>query len=382
MWWDDGRERNAYVMGLGTNYSDNVEFVGSAQIVPGWSAGYVLYLEARANNIYSLDQQHPDSLDANSVSAEQSYWYIKSDHWGMARVGKSNPVGDNAGFDADLSGTQPAAYSVVYDAWSFALRAKHGGATIVDPDGSSINHSVEDVFGEGFTWGGGKGASGGVCHGWGGGFADCIGSPRNEVRYDSPVIAGFQVATSWGEDDEWGVRGTYTGTWGDFSVKIIDAYSQTNDPHLHVPNPDVVAGAFPESHYNELAGYIEHVPTGLWWKGEWDRMTADDYRANDVWYTKGGIKLKCFPWSFLGQTLPYVEYARVNDGIYDNGGHFVPGHQTYWGGGVVQNIDAAAMQVWLRGRVMSQEISSGFLAEGSSQAHDFTEIVGGALIAF
>src|SRR3954454_19966461 len=42
MWWDDGKETNTYVIGLGTNYASNVQFVGSAQIVPGWSAGYVL----------------------------------------------------------------------------------------------------------------------------------------------------------------------------------------------------------------------------------------------------------------------------------------------------------------------------------------------------
>lgn len=50
-------------------------------------------------------------------------------------------------------------------------------------------------------------------------------------------IAGVQVVASWGEDDERGVTGYYTGTWGDFSVKVVASYSGTNDPNLVVANP-------------------------------------------------------------------------------------------------------------------------------------------------
>ncbi|MCP4781356.1 MAG: porin, partial [Hyphomicrobium sp.] len=45
MWWDDGYESNVYVGGLGSTLASNVKFTGSAQISPGWSAGYVLHFE-------------------------------------------------------------------------------------------------------------------------------------------------------------------------------------------------------------------------------------------------------------------------------------------------------------------------------------------------
>src|SRR5215469_4548144 len=44
--WDDGVEQNAYVGGIGTTLGTNVKFTGQASIAPGWTAGYVLHLEA------------------------------------------------------------------------------------------------------------------------------------------------------------------------------------------------------------------------------------------------------------------------------------------------------------------------------------------------
>lgn len=358
MWWDDGHESNAYVIGLGTNYASNVQFVGSAQITPGYSAGYVLQLELRDNNIYSINQNRADATDANTVFAEQSYWYLKSDRYGRFAVGKQNPAGDNAAFNSDLSGTTAAAYWVAYDSWDFNIRLK---------DGSFSN----------FTWGGGKNASGGQCHGWGGGPGDCVGSPRNQVRYDSPVIAGVQVVASWGEDDEWGVTGYYTGTWGDFSIKGVASYSGSNDPNLVVANP-AVADFNPDSHYLQLAGYLEHIPTGIWANVQWGHMDSAGYQSNDVYYGKAGIKLKL---TSVGVTRPYGEYLRATDGIYDNDGNFVPGaSQTFWGFGVVQDIDAAAMQVWLRGRVLSEDLPRS--VTNGIGTDNFTEVVGGALISF
>ena len=116
--------------------------------------------------------------------------------------------------------------------------------------------------------------------------------------------------------------------------------------------------AFPTSRYTQLAGYVEHVPTGLWGNFQWGHVDTDGYVPNDVYYAKAGIKLKL---TSLGVTRPYGEYLRANDGIYDNSGNFTPGaHQTFYGGGVVQDIDAAAMQVWIRARVISADIPTQF----------------------
>ena len=350
--WDDGFESNTYIAGLGTNYASNVQFTGSAQITKGWSAGYVLYLEAIDNNLYSLSQTNPRSADANTVNTKMSYWFIKSDQLGRVSVGKQNPVGDNAAFNSDLSGTTAAAYWVAYDVWNFQVKGPNG-----------LNAATP---GGGITWGGGAGASGGQCHGWGGGPADCVASPRMEVRYDSPTIAGFQVAASWGEDDEWGVTGYYTQTWGDFSVRGVASYSQTTDEGLGAP-----PGGSLE--YLQLAAYAEHVPTGIWGNFQYGHMQGTGFEDNDVYYAKAGIKLKLCT---LGVTRPYGEYLHGVDGQFDNAGTFIPGGDiTFFGGGVVQDIDAAAMQVWLRYRHHEMDLPG-------VPTEDIWTVVGGAFIAF
>ena len=175
--WDDGFEQNTYITGLGTNYASNVNFSGSAEIAPGWSAGFYLHLESIDNNVYGPSQNNDNSSDSNSVNAKQSYWFVKSAQLGKLSIGKQSPVGDNAAFGSDLSGTTAAAYWVSYDVWSFDVKKT---------DGTSA----------GLNWAG-SGGAGGTCHGWGGGPGDCVGSPRQEVRYDSPAIAGFAMHASW-----------------------------------------------------------------------------------------------------------------------------------------------------------------------------------------
>ena len=46
MYWDDGSEQNTYVTGLGSTLASHFKFTGQATISPGWSAGYVIHVEA------------------------------------------------------------------------------------------------------------------------------------------------------------------------------------------------------------------------------------------------------------------------------------------------------------------------------------------------
>jgi len=56
MFWDDGQESNVYVHDLGTTLGSHVKFTGQATIVPGWSAGYVLHLEAMGSDSLTQSQ--------------------------------------------------------------------------------------------------------------------------------------------------------------------------------------------------------------------------------------------------------------------------------------------------------------------------------------
>src|SRR3954464_12282704 len=53
MWWDDGFEQNVYVGGIGRTLATHVKFTGQATISPGWTAGYVMQLEAIDSDPYA-----------------------------------------------------------------------------------------------------------------------------------------------------------------------------------------------------------------------------------------------------------------------------------------------------------------------------------------
>ena len=85
--WDDGVESNTYVHDLGTTLGSHVKFTGSAQISPGWSAGYVLQIEAIGSDGLTTSQDDPNGprlqhlgvTTANGgMQTLQSYWFVKS----------------------------------------------------------------------------------------------------------------------------------------------------------------------------------------------------------------------------------------------------------------------------------------------------------------
>ena len=72
MWWDDGGEQNVYVHDLGTTLGSHVKFTGQATIVPGWSAGYVLHLEAMGSDSLTTSQNVPDGPDLLTIKETAS----------------------------------------------------------------------------------------------------------------------------------------------------------------------------------------------------------------------------------------------------------------------------------------------------------------------
>ncbi|MBA2127825.1 porin, partial [Hyphomicrobium methylovorum] len=196
-WWDDGGESNVYVHDLGTTLASHVKFTGQATIVPGWTAGYVLHLEAVGSDSLTMNQDLVDGPSVltgapNGVGTLQSFWFIKSDQLGKVSVGKQSQASDNTAILVDGSGSLVPANWVSFDVNNFFIR-------------NSATGNLTEL-----KWG----AAGGCV--WG----DCNGLPTNSVRYDSPTFAGFSVSASWGEDDFWDVAARYAGEHHGFKVAI------------------------------------------------------------------------------------------------------------------------------------------------------------------
>ncbi|MBA2125179.1 porin [Hyphomicrobium methylovorum] len=353
--WDDGVESNTYLTGLGTAFASNVNFTGRAQITNDVSAGYVLHIELIDSDVYSTNANRANGPGVtgspNSAQVHYSYWFLKSNTYGQVSVGKQSQADDNVVVSLDSSGTLAAAYWVGYDVFGFNVRGNFAP-------------------GQSMIWGNAS-----SCRGWGGGPGDCDGLPRNVVRYDTPAIAGFSGAVSWGEDDEWSVLGRYSGNIGDVKVALAASYGETNDPNLGA----TFGGKLK---YTQAGIYLQHMPTGIFGTAGYGHLTETANLMNnpdtDTWYFKGGVRLKMTP---IGATIPYGEYlgannsAMINDSITDTSQVVEGSSTTWWGVGVVQEIDAAAMSVWLRYRDHSVDVPG-------VDTKDMSTIVAGAMISF
>jgi hypothetical protein len=361
--WDDGVESNTYVTGLGTAFASNVNFRGTAQISKDLSAGYVLHIEAITSDVYTTDQSTPVGPaamigSANATQVLFSYWYLKSERAGQISVGKLSQADDNVVVALDSSGTLAAAYWVGYDVFGFDVRGNFAP-------------------GDSLKWGNAS-----SCRNWGGGPGDCDGLPHNSVRYDTPVFAGFSASVSWGEDDEWATQARYINTIGDFKLAAAVAYGETTDINLGAPPHGKLK-------YTQAGIYVENVPTG-WFAiagyGHLDQ-TANvmNNPSTDTWYIKSGVRLKL---TSIGATIPYAEYLGANNSamvVNDSGtpgdtsddfARVIDGSSTtWWGFGAVQEIDAAAMSVWLRYRDHSVDVPG-------VDTKDMSTIVAGAFINF
>ncbi len=374
--WDDGTESNVYVHDLGTTLGSHVKFTGSATISAGWSAGYVLQIEAIGSDSLTISQNEPVGptlypfLGGNTNGAQtqvlQSYWFVKSDQLGKVSVGKQSQASDNTAILVDGSGSLVPANWVAFDSNSFGL--------------------LENGVPIGVSWGNAQ-----SCFGMGGAWGDCNGLTQNVVRYDSPTFGGFSVSASWGEDDMWDVAARYAGEHHGFKIAVAAAYNETSDQDYN--NLQTLTTApVPDADYFQIGVYVQHVQSGLF--GLYNFGTLDVDLASiglavptdriDTHYVKAGIRTRL---NALGATVFYGEYLNGQDGLNAGGIPIaaisaldIDSELEVWGLGVVQEVDAAAMSVWLKYRNHSLSVDGGIL--GSGEADDFDYVGVGALINF
>jgi hypothetical protein len=390
--WDDGIESNTYIHDLGTTLGSHVKFTGSAQISPGWSAGYVLQIEAISNDSLLTSQNRPDTnsfynylttgdaAGAGGTQVLQSYWFVKSDSLGKVSLGKQSQASDNTAILVDGSGSLVPANWVAFDVNSFAVRTS---------DGNFVG-----------AWGG----AGGGCATMGGAWGDCNGLTQNVVRYDSPTFGGFSVSASWGEDDMWDVAARYAGEFSGFKLAAAAAYNEVNSSgngrdltasggvDCALTN-GVGCGGYNnlgtlEAQYFQAGAFLMHVPTGLFAYGAYGNMQNDNAASDsETWYGKVGLRSR---FSALGHTVFYGEYMNADgsggtgavaeaDGTLTGQTVSFDGVEL-WGGGIVQEVDAAAMSVWVKYRHLSADTTTTIGAPVGVE--DFQYVGVGGLINF
>jgi predicted porin len=371
--WDDGFEDNAYVVG-NKNDQTNLEFVGEAQISPGWKAGYDILIRFLDNLSDSVDQNTPNAGDGFFLW--QAHWFLESEKHGKVSVGLASRVTDTAP-EADFSEAVSAGYAGVQDI---------GGAFILRRSDSAFTDIV-----------------------WGDVYNHFNGDTANIVRYDSPELMGFIFSADWGEDDIWdvGVRYVYEGHGIQFEGVI--AYTDVRDTASVVgtdPDSSTLVGSFS----------VLHEPSGLnftlaggqrYWDGTLD--DADGIARTPVdteyIYVKLGWLAKL---TALGPTAFYGEYGWFKDyisaGVDADGiaslsftdvanvcvavgdACRVTGDEAeVWGVGVVQHIEAAAMELYIGYRHHTADfdiVDVGGNAVPAASIEAFDTIIAGSKISF
>ena len=359
--WDDGTERNVYV-GTNSLEQSRFKFAGEAKIDKDWSAGYTIEVGLNGAPSNQWDQTGPNSTSANSnaqnysMILRKSNWWVKSKTYGKMTVGLEGSSTYHLLDDADGANTRN--YS---DAEAASVAQ---GAFFVNSNGTSTGLRWSQVL-RGFN-----NATPGQ------------DGRRNIVRYDSPEFGGFVASASWGEDDLWDTSLTYKGEIHDFKLIGKIGYGESVDPvGTNCGGP---TGGFKCTWWG-AAGTVMHNPTGLYLYGGYGEQKIESLPAiaddsSTTYFLQPGIERK---WHSLGKTTIFAEYRKDDPGanvsaagVLNTRGADV----TFYAGGVVQNIEAAAMDLYAIYRHAEGDFTNS--AGGKVEIDDFDMIITGARIQF
>ena len=369
--WDDGFERNTYGSD-NRNDPSAIGFDGEAKISADVKAGSEILIRVPVDFSERVDQNTANGEGGFEVRL--SNVWLESTALGKVTLGKAARVSDG-GPETDLSQAEMVEYAGVHDPiGNFRLRRADGALTEVT---------------------------------WGRLIDDYNGDPANIVRYDTPSLAGFVASVSWGEDDVRDAGVTYSYDGHGLKFEGIITYAE-----VVVDGTDVASRVDEDTWVGSAS--ILHEATGLNFSlaagSRTFNLAAVDIDGvsrlpddADFVYLKAGWLANL---NTLGPTAFYGEYALFKDYISAGleagplaslasgpAGCTVAGTACratgstadVWGVGVVQNVEAAGLQLYLGYRFHSADVDlvdRAGAAAGAVALEDFQTVISGAKISF
>jgi len=397
LYWNDGTESNAYV-GNNDMERSRFRFVGEAKIDKDWSAGYVIELGIRDTKSSGYSQNDDEGgavgTTVGILDVRKSAWFLKSKTYGKFEVGREGSATYHLLDDGNFSNTRLFA-----DAESIPTIGIDGFFLRVNGGPLSALTWASTMFTPGATQTPGN------------------GERPDIVRYETPDFKGFSAIAAWGEDDLRDVAGIYKGEIGDFKVAGRIGYAEYTDKTAGpgsghcIGITGAVNGAEAKCKEYGGSGTIMHKPTGLYVYGAFGQKHDDNRfgngvsplslgpnpqidRNDTVWYIQPGIEKK---WFALGNTSIFGTYRNDNNGTRNTftnvtglplaaGTYYTSGSEVKtWGGGVVQNIEAAAMDLYLIYSHVDGEFTAINTGNGIATKIDVDNmdlVQGGAMIKF
>jgi hypothetical protein len=376
LFWNDNSETNAYQT---TNMvaQSRVRFLGEAKIDAKWKAGYLMELGINGARSDDVSNNADDSSSAvstqNAVSVRHSVFWIQNADLGKVWLGQTSQSTDGI-TEISLANTGHfATQNLAAQFGAFFVRNSATGAISTN----RVNR---------FTGGAASGSSAGTDSGQIG-----EGNRRNLVKYDTPTLAGFVGSASWGEDDFWDVSLRYAGEFSGFKLAAGIGYEQTSDGNVLTGTGErncinrvalnVAGGSDVKCNQLGISGSIMHVGTGLFVNGVYGRREDENAvsggasKNSTQWMVQAGIEQKFSP---LGKTTIFGEYQEFDIGqnaVSQN----TKATATNWGIGFNQNIEAAALDIYLKYNNVS-DLSTRTTTGVVTNFEDFqTVVVGGRL---
>jgi len=153
------------------------------------------------------------------------------------------------------------------------------------------------------------------------------GSRANAIKYTSPLVGGFSLQAAWVSEDAFDVALRYAGEFGGIRVAAGAGYREDGGPLGFFPDTKTILGS----------ASVMHVKTGVFLSGSYAKQDLNGIGDLQAYAVRGGIEYKA---SSLGKTTIFAEWGSLD---LPTG---IDGTPTVMGAGIVQGIDAAAMDIY------------------------------------
>ncbi len=397
MWMSDA-SRSRTIAGMDNiNSSSRFIFSGNAKVTPSVTAGFEFMVEwAGANRSDLVSQRGTDqnnfvvptvglftnASNDGSLSIRTANWWLEDKVLGRVTVGRVNIQGPASIIDISGGDVSLVAWSnpTLQGGGLFLAPSAGGAALFTNTLGNLVPY--------------------------------CYGCSRDEgIRYDSASIAGFTFGAYWGEQDRFSIQARYATEHMGFQIAAGAGYQHDNNLGTILTNSGgaAPAPAVPGRSDVEQQAYalsLKHVATGLFIQGNTGRtnwkvingVVATAKNDGTMWQLQGGLARNFFG---PGVTAFYGEYGHAqgfasgtagftatNNIPAASNGHFVAtgaGFITsdsvdYYGLGMTQKIDAAAMTLYLGWRHFNPKLSTS--GSGAVSLSEIDTVIGGARIQF
>lgn len=381
MAWDDGYERNAYLV---TNDASRTRFGfrGQSKLNSHLSASFQIEVGVR-----SLNSKRSDQLTTRSgLDLRRAWWGVTSKTLGTVQVGRAITALEEI-TEANLAGTNRAGkYSDVEDSGLGLLLRPKSTPTLSRVAWRRLLKHTGNQPGE--------------------------GDVQSGIRYITPTVAGFFMSIAWGADDLWDASLEYEGQVSDFKVAARAGYGASTDGREGASFECVatnLASAPNEADCATLGGSLSilHEPTGLYanMAGGWFKDHNVKYApffanispdaTSTFWAFETGIQKD---WLDLGATTIFGQLYQVDGGanarltveaddainpIGADAGLYASKVEM-WGVGFTQDISNAAMKLYVlyRHYDASVTLAGAGQVKASEPLENLDIVMAGALIRF